>query len=364
MKNNNLMIVIVFLFLIYIPNISYWFLKDKMDNNNYENRELYEKPKLEFSSITSYFSNYEKYFNDHLAFKNEIRKFRSSILLNIFKTSSTDRVIIGKDNWLFYNSVVSESVSVNTLTDYINIYLYNQEEKNKFLNTLEDTNKYLKDNDVDLYIMVIPNKENIYFENMPSIINRHKQMNKLDDLVDYLNSNSSLNIVYPKKELLNKKYSTYYKYDTHWNDYGAYIGVKKLIKQISPNLKFEDVNIKFLESSGDLANMNLMYGKLKNKEPKITNFLTNIHSTCKNIDNYVECTSDGLEDKTLVFVGDSFRNATIQYLSKVYRKTIFVHRNSYNQDLIGKYSADIVIYEVVERYINFLNNISILKNGN
>ena len=79
MKKNDLVIVIIFIMFLFIPNIAYWFIKDKMDNNNYENRNLYTKPEFSFKNITEFPKNYENYYNDNLAFKNEIRKIRANV---------------------------------------------------------------------------------------------------------------------------------------------------------------------------------------------------------------------------------------------------------------------------------------------
>ena len=59
-------------------------------------------------------------------------------------------------------------------------------------------------------------------------------------------------------------------------------------------------------------------------------------------------------------VGDSFRTATIQYISKLFKNSIFIHRDVYTTDLINDNNVDIVIYEIVERYSFTLNDIDIL----
>ena len=117
MKKKDLFIIIIFISFITLPSIFYWFLKDKMDNTNYENRNLYDKPKLELKSITEFPTNYEYYFNDNLSFKNEIRKIRSNVLYKLFNISTTPRVIVGEDGWMFYNSIAAEAVDTKKYQD-------------------------------------------------------------------------------------------------------------------------------------------------------------------------------------------------------------------------------------------------------
>lgn len=361
MKKNDLIIVITFILFLIGPNISYFFLKNKMDLTNYENRNLYTKPTLTYNDILNYPKNYENYFNDNLPFKNEIRKIRSQILYK-FGVSANSSVIIGKEGWLFYNS--SSRGDLDTILDYRKTNSYTREEKENIKNNLIETNNYLNEKDIDFYILVAPNKENVYSNYLENKITRSNRKNsRTEELIEYLSKNSQLNIIYPKEILVKnrKKYNTYYKYDTHWNDYGAYLGTVELMKQIDNNFEVPKVKISTKVFGGDLINIGSIYNSLENIEPTITNFYDDIKIECKENTEFKECTSNNsVYDKTILVVGDSFRDATVQYLAKLYSKSIFIHKRYYNDDLVGKYNPDIVVYEAVERYSNTLLNSNIL----
>lgn len=350
MKNKDLIIVIIFILFLVGPNIIYWFVKDKMDNNNYENRKLYEKPEFEFKDIANFPNNYENYFNDHIAFKNEMRKARSNALYKIFNISSNNRVIIGKDGWLFYNGAAAGDA--DTISDFRNINLYSTKDSERIKNMLLLTRDKLKDKNIDFYIFIIPNKENVYSDYMPSIINRkHAGGSKTEVLINYLKENTDLNIIYPKQTLVDnlKNYNTYYKYDTHWNNYGAYLGVKDLMEKIDSDFDMQNIEVKMLtHNGGDLASMNLM--SVSNEEPSVYNFYNDVKYECKTIDKIEKCTSNGLKNEKIMFIGDSFRTASKQYISKIYKNSIFMHVNNYNTDFIEKYDPDIIVYEAVERF--------------
>lgn len=351
MKKNDLIIVIIFISFITIPSVAYWFIKDKMDNTNYENRLLYEKPELTVKNITEYPKKYESYFNDHLPFKNEIRKTRSKLLYNLFNISSNSGVVVGKDGWLFYNSKEVEMIG-DSISDYTNSTRYNDKDKEKMANFLEDINNKIEKNNVELYFFIIPNKENVYSDKLEGIIKRSNNKESLiEDLIKYLEKNTKLKIIYPKKELVEgrKKYETYYKYDTHWNEYGAYLGINKLMKILEEKYEIPNIKITKQKASGDLKKMALL--DVENNEPKVNNFYSNIEYKCEDIDSLKKCSSeDAIYNKTVLIVGDSFREATVPYLAKLYKNALFIHRDSYKEDLINKYDVDIVIYELVERY--------------
>lgn len=352
MKKNDLIIVIIFILFLIGPNVVYFFIKDKMDTTNYENKNLYSKPDLTFNKIMEYPKNYENYFNDHLPFKNEIRNIRASVLYNL-KTSSNSSVIIGKDGWLFYNSAAVKDG--NAVADYRNIVRFTDIEKQEIKNSLVNTNNYLQERDIKFYVYIAPNKENVYSDYMPSMITRDNESNsKTEDLINYLNAETNLEIVYPKNVLIEnrKKHHTYYKYDTHWNSYGAYLGTIELMKIIDSSFEIPKINVSIENTaSDDLARMNALYKGPKVVKPIISNFYDDKTYKCESDKTeFIECESDNpLYNETILFVGDSFRNGMSKYLFKLYKKSIFVHRNYYNEDFIKKYNPNLIIYEVVER---------------
>ena len=358
MKKNDFLIIILFIMILTLPSILFWFLKDKMDLDNYEYRNLYQKPKLEFKNITKFPQNYENYFNDNVAFKNELRIFRSKVLYDIFNMSSNEKVIVGENGWLFYNSKINEDT--DSILDYRNTFKFDESIKNVYMQILLNTKILLKERNVDLYILIVPNKENVYSDKLENIINRVDNSNsRIEDLIDYLRENTDLDIIYPKEQLiLNRKINeTYFKYDTHWNNYGGYVAIEELMKVIDDKFEMPKITITMKKGNGDLARMNLM-PYITNDEPIITGFFDDISIYLEELPQYTLCSSDNaIYDKTVLVVGDSFMNTTKQYISKLYKKSIFVNRDDYNENYIKQFDVDIVIYESVERLAGELFNI-------
>ncbi len=345
MKKKDLIIVIIFISFLVLPSILFWFVKDKFDNTNYENRTLSSKPEFTFKDITKYPESYENYFNDHLPFKNQIRKVKSSIYYNVLGISTTPRVIIGDDGWMFYTGELS-------MQDFRKIEKCTEEDEAQLTKSLQEVKKELFNKNIEYYVMIPPNKETIYSDRLVSKVNRVEENDsRIDDLVKYIRSNSDIEVIYPKDELLKSRTNseTYYKYDTHWNNYGSFVGINEMMKTIDSNYKVPEYKIETEEHAGDLAKMNLMPKKM-NVEPKITGFYDDVKYECTTIGKYDICNSDKpVYDKTMLFVGDSFRVVSMQYLAKLYKTSIFVHRSEYEVDLISKYNPDIVVYQAVER---------------
>ena len=362
MKKKDLIITIIFIFMLIGPNIIYWFTYDKMDHANYENKEPANKQTLTFKNITNYPKEYENYYNDTIAFKNEFRKYSSYIHYKLLDTTSNKNVMIGKDNWLFYSS----PIDANTISDYQKISRYSNEEKEFIKDKLEYTKEKLEEDNINFYFFIAPNKENVYSDYISNIINRNDKTkySKTEDLINYLNEKSNVDVIYPKNSLIKnrKNADTYYKFDTHWNNYGSYLGTMELIKTIDSSYEEPSIKIEYGDSSGDLANMILLSNYLINKEPNIINFYDDVSYDCEDVNNLKYCkNNDYIYDKTLFIIGDSFREAMSQYLPKLFSETIIMHRDYYNPELLKEYTPDIFIYETVERYSSIIMNYKITE---
>ena len=109
-------------------------------------------------------------------------------------------------------------------------------------------------------------KENVYAEYVPDTYT-HNEPSRADCLVDYLKTNG-INILTSKEELLlnHSDYQLYYSYDTHWNQLGAYIGVKNVLQSWGmkmPALRERTITSEKLNyhygGKDDIANMIVEY---------------------------------------------------------------------------------------------------------
>ena len=83
-------------------------------------------------------------------------------------------------------------------------------------------------------VVLIPNKETVYQEYMPDYIKRGART-RLDQIDQLVKRNPHLPVLNLTRVLMNKKRSAqiYYKGGTHWNQYGAYWGIKAIMRRLS-----------------------------------------------------------------------------------------------------------------------------------
>lgn len=406
-KVSNLFIVIIFIAMITVPQIVWWIIGGGSESvAATENRNLSSKPELKLSSITSYPKSFDSYYNDNLPFRNKLIKTWANINYDIFGTTIDSRVVIGKEGWLFYrgDSSIQQVQGIST---------YSEKQKEIILASLKFNKDKLAERGIEYYVLVIPNKENIYREYLPDTISIKEAVSRTEKLIDYIKENSDVNIIYPKKELIGEKgmYQVYRKCDTHWNDIGALVGTVTLQKAIEPNFSYDlnDIEVEKTNTiNGDLSRfaslekefyedeikVNNFYQEIAYEEEQLVNdaekdyedetfiemikenFLKLYEEITNNRDKYSEdlikdiekiytinnlekFTSNSMNNKKVLFIGDSFRNAMKAHFSKLYGEVIYIHKDNYRQELLEEIEPDIVVYEVVERYSDSLAQILI-----
>ncbi len=253
-KFKDITVIVSFLVIIFSPTIFYNLFRDYIKIENTENRELASKPDLTVKNYLTYSKDYESYYNDNLPFRTQLKKMWSSINADIFNISTNDSVMIGKDGWLFYTG----DGTIEQLTGKLK---FSDDEISNITTKFKNWQDKFEEKGIGFYLLILPNKENIYRKYLPDVIYKNNNISRTEKLYDAL-KDKDINIVYPKEQLQNSKYLSYYKHDTHWNKYGAYLGFCELQKMILENNYECKVSInRELVSTGDLKTMANLSGK-------------------------------------------------------------------------------------------------------
>lgn len=264
---------------------------------------------------------------------------------------NSNHVIWGKEDWLFYAS----KNSGDPIADYEGTNSFSSEELEEAKTRMLSFQQTLQDQGIAFCLLIPPNKENVYAQYMPDKY-IHSEQSRTDILAEYLLYNG-VNCVNPKEPLMNcdKAFRTYFKLDTHWNELGAYIGTKAVLKTFGIELpELTDDAIEVGESTVfDLADMVGLtsvfpedYGFRMSYTASNTDKMTK-----ENIGEITHWHNDSAEtDGCLLLVGDSFRNAMIPVLRTTFGDVYVVHRDYYQTELLREIRPDFFILEIVERH--------------
>lgn len=314
------------------------------------NQTVNDTPKNSLGALLDSLKDSVNSFTDNLALIEEAAKINSNITSALADDAYIEsaQVLAGKGGWLFYKRADDGT----SLPDYQGTSTFSDETMEKIKNQLIAQRDAFAEQGIRYVVMIVPNKEIIYSEYMPSTVYRSSEITRCDKLYDYLLSNTDLEIVYPKLDLFAAKTAcqVYYKYDTHWNRVGAFIGVQSVLNQLyGTRQDISDVEIitENTNTSGDLAALVNMVEKYS--DDSFYSVKPESYDANQKVD-----------DKILV-IGDSFSTLMMDDLKYYFEEAKQVGVWTFKMDMLETYQPDVVLWECVERYADRLSWIDFLK---
>ncbi|WEK54163.1 MAG: hypothetical protein P0Y55_16635 [Candidatus Cohnella colombiensis] len=353
-----------FVFLLAVPVFGGLILNQKQVNG--ENRILVTNPFLHLNdmSFRGFTGQFESFINDHFAFRDRLIRWNNDIKVKWLGMSSVDKVIIGKSGWLFYNGDGS-------IEDYQGLETFSDEQLQSIRDNLEERKQWLAAQGIEFYVAVAPNKNTIYPEYLPGYIRKGQNITRLDQLLAYLRSNSDIEVIDLRPTLLEHKSDgqLYRKNDTHWNELGAFYGYEKIIAEVRQDLpgieplSIHDFKVNSTASSGDLSTMLMIDGEISDDylalEPvsgrEVENYTKQAEPYPDSPDTIITM-APGLpaDSYTLLMFRDSFAINMTPYLSRNFKRSVYVWNHHFDANIIKEEHPDVVIHELVERFLDQL----------
>jgi len=307
------------------------------------------------------FQNFEKHFSGRATL---IKTF-SNIRFFLLRDTIFSSVLVDRQNtqqpWLVYTGEMS-------LDDYQNTIPFTKEQLATIQKKLDQLQSRLNERNIKFYLVITPSKNTIYPEFFPSEIPIIGTESRLDQLIKYQKNFGQLQIIDLRDALFLTKQtnSVYYATDSHWNEYGAYIGYYQIASDLQadfPEIQPFDIDdYELVHEEFETGDLSKMLGQLKLSEGVISfhpTYQSQVSSFDTSIDgkDYVITTQPDSHLPTVVVFRDSFFTALIPYLSEHFSRAVYVWSFDYDEDLIEKEKPDIVIIECNERYIHYLLNL-------
>lgn len=267
---------------------------------------------------------------------------------------SGDYTVLGRYNWLFYrgNSTISYYRGMNILPE---------EEMAAYLKTLQQLQDACDKKGIRLCFMVIPNKEEVYSEYMPTY-QIADTLKRGERLAAYIAENSKIDFLYPLEELKAGKvcYDTYYQYDSHWNNAGGFLGAQALYQALGmPVTDFLDWSITQTAGAptGLIATGGLDPANYPEDHDYAIDYRPGVQITKAEGDKSIfsstgiyRAWSDCGNDEKLVLLGDSFRVAMLPYLERDFAEICVAHRDEKHKIKQDIREADVLVVMAVERF--------------
>lgn len=230
---------------------------------NCENRELALAPTGDCGSLAEYADGWERYLVDNFGFRPYLIRWNSILKLNCLGVSPVSSVILGKDSWLFYHS--EALADGNTVNDWRGTIPLSQAELVRLQEQLEANEKIFTERGIPYLVVIVPNKNTIYSEYFPDTIRKFRNTTRLDQFMEHMHRHSRTLVLDLREALFRAKsdHPLYWKTDSHWNSYGAYVGYREIMRHLSARLPVlkpvpiagNEVRVEPSPTGGDLAQM-------------------------------------------------------------------------------------------------------------
>jgi len=354
---------IIFLLTIILIPVSYLIFGKYLTKDNNENRNFTTIEDVKASNIDNLSSNLSSYVDDNFPYRTQFVYANGLLEYKGFSEASSENVIVGKNDFLFFKGENS-----NALLQYKGVMKFSQEDLERIADNLNRLKTEAENVGAEFVVFVAPNKMHVYKEFMPDYINTSNGDEITYQVIDFLEANTDIKIVYCYDALMaaKEKYKNtdlYFKQDTHWNDFGGYIGTKDLLKEFGIELKevTEDEIEKTDYSPNDLANQMGIKNYLIDRDAdyKIKGFKNEYSIINEEIDGLIEYENTGRDSRRFMMVRDSFALYMRDYIADKFNYCYLQHKNTFKLSEVSEVKPDILVYEIVERRWDDLVNYSI-----
>lgn len=265
------------------------------------------------------------------------------------------QVVVGRSGWLLFDAD-------GNLNSYQNVYLYEERLKNIHDEILV-LDRYLKSRGIKLIVVVAPNKETIYPNKVPPEIKRLGDSSRLDLLLgmfDEADASIMLDLRAPLREM-RKDHQIYYRTDSHWNPYGAYVAYREIVERASqayPDLQPLALDaFEFTETAPDTLDIANLLGGDFLREPRISILpKTEIPVSISQYSAFSRASlvTDGSgQEKRLLIYHDSFGFALNTFFQYSFDEAVYITTSGYGCPTAGSwidiFQPDILVIEIVER---------------
>ncbi len=310
------------------------------------NEVLANKPvlmKKDGSFNVDYLSNLGEYVRDRFGFRQELITANAKLTAAVFGESATEKVILGKDGWLYYAETLADFEGTAPMSDR---QIWNA------ARTLFLMEEYAKNRGISFVFAAVPNKNSLYFEQMP--YEKGSETSNLERIQAALRAE---NVTFCDlfAVLSAQTDPVYYKTDSHWDGYGSANAHDALLQTLGREAALSEEAFVDAPHRGDLTDMlypasaDTEMGPVLNRERTFA-YKGNVRGP----DDMTIRTTAETGSGSLLMFRDSFGNTLHADLAERFSAACFSRAMPYDLTLLEKEQADTLIIEIVERNLIWL----------
>ncbi|MBC2677512.1 alginate O-acetyltransferase AlgX-related protein [Pseudomonas baltica] len=288
-------------------------------------------------------------FSDVSSFDIAVGHEDSPSWLGTFFFEEGSKVQVGREGWLFLDNDTNNSVEQYTgdiaLADQLKL---------DWLNYIEHFSVDADQRCSKWRFLLAPGKEYILPEYYPHTSSPQSTPNQFFEIFK-----ANPRFIYPIAELTKHKALTYWKGDTHWTDYGAYVAFTQVVSGFNLDIEAFERHTKITytidHSTGDLAEKLApppLHPKIAFNTADSTSTVTFSNHINNNGKIVIFENSSALIHSTLVIFGSSSSDSLVKPFTLLFSRVVQVHSSaSVDTSILNHECPDYVLLQSNSRFI-------------
>lgn len=321
----------------------------------------------DLTKIQEFVNGLGAYFNDHFGFRKRLVRWERRWKWQFFHDARAAETIIGKDGWFYFSDG-------HMVDDVRGTRPFSEGEIEAWCKLLTGRRDWLAQRGIRYLFVIPPDKHTIYPEYLPDwLLHTARPARRLDQFLAYLRAHSDVPILDLREVLQEAKAKApiYLQTDTHWNDLGAFAASQRLVREVSalgvPATAADLANFRAVredEPGGDLARMIGQENYLTEKQhtvlvPLPGTLSPDLHDEPGLLPkNWIPGTGPQLSHfpsatGKVVMFRDSYAIALTKFFGYSFGRVAYLWQQNWDKPFIEREKPDIVIDEMLERFLIF-----------
>ena len=301
-------------------------------------------------------------FSARFGLRDQFIALDAKLRSGLFNESANEKIVIGKDGWLFLAETLDWSTVANKTLEITAA---------RIARTLWLEWEYIKKNGAEFIFMPVPNKARVYSDYLPYYNQRPGRDGSV--LLDLVQERlSALDVVsvdltglFARLRVDNPDTLYYHRLDTHWTNAGAIEAYRMLMAEFESAAEGGFAYNSYIDftprSEADWAgDLDRMLNPLSERmDTQIYYDIINEYRSRKPIVNLEEMNIEstaGINDMRVLFFRDSFANALIQFFSNNLGKATYTRSMPFPLWRVEDGAYDFVVVEIVERNLGWITD--------
>ena len=289
-----------------------------------------------------YLSDWGDYFEDRFAFRQHLVTANAKLYGTLFRQSTTDQVVMGKEGWLYYGGTLEDYQGKNLLTDRAWFCL---------VHNLKLMQEYVEGKGSRFLLTIAPNKNSLYGEYMPSryLAGNTKNIELLAEKLE----EAGITYVDLYSLFRQQENPLYFKKDSHWNNQGAVLAYRAIFETMDKTHE-SYLNVPYSQQAVHIGDLEEMLYPLATK-PEMDFIYDKSWGFVCETDDYMEEwieTKHPKKKETLFMYRDSFGESLLPFMAEEFGQAYFSRLVPYHLTQIEQYRPDYVVIERVERRLS------------